>query len=178
MLCRAADTAAVRFAMISGGPGCRARLSARDAGGHGEAVVALSEDVTAEVVVNGEVSAHGRHTVLRLTWSRTDPLAVGMRLCAFPDHPALPRGHWSLLRDFLRYGLEEPTGDGDVRLAPDAARRTVRLELTYDGRCTTVEVPCATVSDFLDHTERICPSGEEATDATLDALIARLLEDC
>jgi hypothetical protein len=140
--------------------------------------MSLKDDVTAEVVVEGSVSGQNRHTILWLTWQRTAPLAVGLRLCAYPDHPALPRGHWSLLRDFLRYGLEEPTGDGDVRLTPSAGRDTVRLELTYDGRCTAVDVPCATVSDFLDETEAIVPSGNEATDETLDALIARLLSDC
>jgi hypothetical protein len=138
----------------------------------------LNDDVTAEVVIDGSVSGHNRHTVLWLTWQRTDPLAVGLRLCAYPDHPALPRGHWSLLRDFLRYGLEEPTGDGDVRLAPDGERGCVRLELTYDGRCTPIEVPCATVSSFLDRTEAIVPSGAEATDEVLDALIERLLSEC
>ena len=138
----------------------------------------LNDEVTAEVVVEGTVSGQNRHTVLWLTWQRSDPLAVGLRLCAYPDHPALPRGHWSLLRDFLRYGLEEPTGDGDVRLTPDAGRGSVRLELTYDGRCTSVDVPCATVIEFLDRTEAVVPSGVEATSETLDALIERLLTEC
>ena len=50
-------------------------------------------------------------TVLGLAWRREDPLAVRLTLAAQPDHPALPRGEWSVLRDFLRYGVEEPTGD-------------------------------------------------------------------
>jgi hypothetical protein len=111
-----------------------------------------------------------------MTWSRHDPLAVGLRLYASPDHPALPRGRWSVLRDFLRYGLEEPTGDGDVRIVPDGGRR-VWLELTVDGRRTAVCVPCSTMNDFLDATEEIVPSGEESADEILDALIDRLLQD-
>jgi hypothetical protein len=135
----------------------------------------VRDEVTTEVVVDGAVSGRNRRTTLRMTWRRHDPLAVGLCLYASPDHPALPRGRWSVLRDFLRYGLEEPTGDGDVRILPDGGRRRVKLELTFDGRRTAVCLPCSTMSDFLDATEEIVPSGEESSEATLDALISRLL---
>src|ERR1700710_3237888 len=79
------------------------------------------------------VRRQSRQTVLRLTWDSADPLAVRLTLTSTPDHPALPRGHWIVLRDFLRYGLEEPTGDGAVRISPDSERQKVSIRLAPAG---------------------------------------------
>jgi hypothetical protein len=122
------------------------------------------------------VRRRARHTVLRLIWDRSDPLAVRLTLTSTPDHPALPRGHWIVLRDFLRYGLEEPTGDGAVRISPDAGRRNVTIRLARDGRPAEVSVACAPVQSFLDQTEALFPSGGEAPEEVLDALIEALLK--
>ena len=75
-------------------------------------------------------------------------------LTAQPDHPALPRGRWVVLRDFLRYGLDEPTGDGEVRIRPDDLRDRVWLELARPGRAACVSLPRETAREFLDRTER------------------------
>jgi hypothetical protein len=113
--------------------------------------------------------------MLRLAWSRRDPLAVRLLLTAEPDHPALPRGCWAVLRDFLRYGCDHPTGDGLVRITPDAARRQVTIRLVDGGRASDVHVPVELVRRFLDQTDEICPAGEERNDVAIDALIDRLL---
>ena len=138
----------------------------------------MQGDISAHVVVDDAgMSGHGHMTVLGLSWNRHDPLAVRVTLAAEPDHPALPRGEWDVLRDFLRYGIEEPTGDGAVRIRPDAAGQ-VALELAGPGRrCYTVHLPADVLCTFLDDTERIVPTGAEADDAVLDALIARLVGD-
>ncbi len=121
-----------------------------------------------------------RRTVLRLTWQSSDPLAVRLLLISTPDHPALPRGSWVVLRDFLRYGLEEATGDGEVRISPEETTagmpRTVGIRLARDGRPAWVHVPCESVREFLDRTEQIIPSGEESSEEALDALIKALLK--
>jgi hypothetical protein len=117
----------------------------------------------------------GRRTVLRLTWRPRDPLAVELMLTSTPDHPALPRGRWVVLRDFLRYGLEEPTGDGAVRISPDSARGLVTILLAREGRPAAVSVPCSAVQEFLDRAEAVLPSGEESSEEVLDALIEALL---
>ncbi|MFP5220395.1 MAG: SsgA family sporulation/cell division regulator, partial [Actinomycetes bacterium] len=117
----------------------------------------------------------GRRTVLRLSWVPSDPLAMVLTLTALPDHPALPRGSWVVLRDFLRYGLEEPTGDGIVRIGPDADGECVVLSLARAGRPASVAVPCDAVRAFLDRTEAVVPAGAEASDAAIDALLTRLL---
>ena len=99
----------------------------------------MLDDISVESVVeDGGSTGRGRITMLRLAWRRDDPLAVALLLTAEPDHPALPRGRWVVLRDFLRYGLEEPTGDGDVRLTTGRLRsadgdRTRPLRATRVG---------------------------------------------
>jgi hypothetical protein len=132
--------------------------------------------VAVEVVIDdGGSTGRGRITVLTLLWRPDDPLAVEILLVAQPDHPALPRGRWVVLRDFLRYGLDEPTGDGAVRIRPDPGRDRVRLELARPGRDATVTVPRDTVLAFLERTERAVPSGTERSEDAIDALLARLL---
>ena len=134
------------------------------------------ESVVADVVIDeGAYAARGRRTVLRLSWAGADPLAVDLTLTAQPDHPALPRGTWVVLRDFLRYGLEEPTGDGVVRIRPDDRRDRVWFELARPGRSACIAVPRPVLRDFLDRTEELVPTGEERSDDAIDALLARLL---
>ena len=118
---------------------------------------------------------HGRLTVLGLAWRRDDPLAVILTLAAQPDHPSLPRGEWAVLRDFLRYGVEEPTGDGAVRVRPSDDGQVV-LELFGEAKPYMLHVPIDVICKFLDATEAIVPAGAEAEDAVIDALINRLLE--
>ncbi|HEX4655424.1 MAG TPA: SsgA family sporulation/cell division regulator [Mycobacteriales bacterium] len=132
--------------------------------------------ISAHVVVgDAGMSGRGHMTVLGLAWRRDDPLAVVLTLAAQPDHPSLPRGEWAVLRDFLRYGVEEPTGDGAVRIRPGGDGQVV-LELLGEVKPYVLHVPADVVCKFLDATEAIVPTGAEADDAAIDALIGRLLE--
>ena len=136
----------------------------------------MESHVSAHVVVgDAGMSGHGHMTVLGLTWRREDPLAVVLTLAAQPDHPSLPRGEWAVLRDFLRYGVEEPTGDGNVRVRPDGNGAVV-LELLGEAKPYLLHVPSTIICEFLDATETIVPTGAEADEAVMDALINRLLE--
>ena len=138
----------------------------------------IQDEVATEVVLDdGRLTGRGRMTVLRLVWSPPDPLAVRLVLTAQPDHPALPRGEWVVLRDFVRYGLEEPTGDGSVRIRPDEQLDRVWFELDRPGRAACVSVPRPTVREFLDRTDEVVPAGEERSAAAIDALLAHLLAD-
>ena len=101
----------------------------------------VQDEVAAEVVLDdGGLAGRGHMTMLRLSWRRDDPLAVALTLTAEPDHPSLPRGEWVVLRDFLRYGLEVPTGDGEVRMRPDASSTGSGGARTA-GRAACVSVP-------------------------------------
>jgi hypothetical protein len=136
----------------------------------------VQDEVAAAVVLDdGRLSRRGLTTVLTLTWRSDDPLAVLLTLTAEPDHPSLPRGKWVILRDFLRYGLDEATGDGEVRIRPDFRLDRVWFELERPGRAACVSVPRDLVRDFLERTEAVIPSGEERSDEVIDALLARLL---
>lgn len=136
----------------------------------------MQGSVSAHVVVDDSgMTGHGHLTILGLSWSAAEPLAVVLTLSAQPDHPALPRGEWAVLRDFLRYGIEEATGDGDVRIRP-AGHGKVLLELLGSAKPYTVHVPAEVVCDFLDETEAVVPTGAQAEDDVIDALIERLLE--
>lgn len=136
----------------------------------------MGGEITAHVVVDDSgMSGHGHLTVLGLAWSERDPLAVRLSLSAQPDHPALPRGQWAVLREFLRYGIEEPTGDGDVRIRPEGDGR-VRLELLGEAKPYAVHVAADVLRGFLDDTEAVVATGAEADEEMMDALISRLLE--
>jgi hypothetical protein len=112
---------------------------------------------------------------LHLGWSERDPLSVELTLTASPPHPALPSGDWAILRDFLRYGLDEPTGDGVVKVRPGADPQVVVIELP--GRATSpllLLVPAQSLRAFIECTQSVVPSGD-VSEASLDALIERLL---
>ena len=108
-----------------------------------------------------------------MSWRPDDPLTVWIEVTARPDHPALPRGRWVVLRDFLRYGLEVPTGDGDVQITPKD--EMVHLDLALARRSCRVSVPNDLLARFLDHTEERVPLGEERSDQQVEELIAKLL---
>jgi hypothetical protein len=113
-------------------------------------------------------------TTLRLCWRRRDPLAVSLTVVREPDHPALVQGEWVLLRDFLRYGIDAATGDGNVHLRPGTEANVVIDLSGAAGRCS-VSVPAMVVREFLDATERVVPAGKEGSDAAIDRLIDELL---
>jgi hypothetical protein len=139
----------------------------------------VNDQVTTSVVVDDDGLTGQRHvTVLALTWTPDDPLAVVVALSSQPEHPSLPRGLWVVLRDFLRYGASEPTGDGDVRIRPAVGGRRVLLELRPNCKDTpyAVHVPTDVLCHFLDRTEALVPAGSEAGDAAMDELIRRLLD--
>ncbi len=138
-------------------------------------MVEVSGDIVEVQVQVGPPGGRGRRALLSLRWQRVDPLAVTLRLSSEPDHPALPRGTWAVLREFLRYGLEEPTGDGAVRIRPDPRRDMVWFELDGTGRPCCVCVPRALARRFLAETDRLLAPGTEDSAAALEALIERLL---
>jgi hypothetical protein len=136
----------------------------------------VTGQVSTRVVVNDDGGTSTRHrTVLALSWDDSDPLAVQIVLSTEPDHPSLPRGEWVMLRDFLRYGCTEPTGDGAVRVRPEGDDR-ILLALQDETKTFEVRVPATTITGFLDETERAVPTGREAGEEVLDELIRRLLD--
>jgi hypothetical protein len=132
------------------------------------------DEMRVDIVADTDASTRSATTKLRLCWRRLDPLAVSLTVVREPDHPSLFRGEWVMLRDFLRYGIEAATGDGNVRLRP-GTEANMLIDLTGDrGRCS-ISVPATVVREFLDATERVVPAGEERSDEAIDRLIEQLL---
>lgn len=135
------------------------------------------EPITVEAVIDDSgLSGRGRRTVLQVSWQAADPLGVQLLLTAQPDHPALPRGQWVVLRDFLAYGLERAAGDGEVKIRPDEIRDRVWFELARPGRSACVSMARPLLREFLARTERVVPLGAERSAEALEAVLPELLQ--
>lgn len=132
-------------------------------------------DVAIEIVVDDVHHCPGCRLLLRLAWRREDPLAVHLQLTPQPDHPALPRGRWVVLRETLQAGLTAPAGGGDVRLDPDEAAGRLLMALRRSGRPASVLVPRRIVEAFLYETEQIVATGSEQSAVALQVEIDRLM---
>jgi len=100
-------------------------------------------------VNSGRAADDGRWRVwLDLVWRPDRPGRVQMVLGSRPAHPMLPRGTWSLALSTLRDGLRGPTRDGEVRLRPDRAGRSLALELPSSPP-QVVRVSASRVEEFV-----------------------------
>jgi len=132
------------------------------------------DEMRVDIVADSDAPPRSTTTTVQLCWRRRDPLAVSLTVVREPDHPALVRGEWVLLRDFLRYGMDAATGDGNVRLRPGTEANVVIDLSGAVGKCS-VSVPATVVREFLDATERVVPTGKEGSSEAIDRLIEELL---
>jgi hypothetical protein len=85
---------------------------------------------------------------------------------------------WTFGRDLLVRGMHEPSGDGDVHVAPsinESGRAVVLITLSSPDGSLLLEARSDHVGEFLDRTEALVPCGTEAPHLGLDDLIAQLL---
>jgi hypothetical protein len=142
--------------------------------------------VTREIVLGGGQRA-GRAplSVLRLSWSAADPLAVVLVVAAKPEHPSLLRGRWVVLRDRFREvlagtepdratGRELDGAGGHVQVT--AAGSRVTLTLRAVPLPCVITVPAEPIRAFLAETEAIVPAGRERCQSALEAEISRMLD--
>ena len=108
------------------------------------------QHVATELIVK-DARPTGRTTVLELSWWSSDPLAVTITMISRPDHPALPRGAWVVLRDVLRAGLRGPAGDGEIHLAP-----TRSAAVTDEDEVAPAD-EAAAAEDWWRHTDSSSP---------------------
>ncbi|MEU4098727.1 SsgA family sporulation/cell division regulator [Streptomyces sp. NPDC026673] len=92
-------------------------------------------------------------------YDQTDPLAVSLAL-------RTPEGsivRWTVSRDVLFEGTEEPSGIGDVRLWPSRvrARRVVLLRLEVQDLSSLFELDLARLRGWLEETFQLVPPGTE-----------------
>ncbi|MFC7303541.1 SsgA family sporulation/cell division regulator [Streptomyces monticola] len=104
-----------------------------------------------------------------------DPFAVRM---AFPA-PATLEGvdvSWTFARDLLAAGVDEGSGEGDVRVRPYGYDRTV-LEFHAPEGTAIVHVRTAELRRFLKRADDLVPSGREHLHLDMDEDLAELMRD-
>lgn len=83
---------------------------------------------------------------------------------------------WVFARDLLADGLTEPTGDGDVKVAPKAHDRDrVELSLNSPSGQATFTACAGTLAAFLERTYDAVPPGSEYSWLNLDVALSELL---
>jgi hypothetical protein len=83
---------------------------------------------------------------------------------------------WLIGRELLRSGLDQPTGDGDVRVGPAAAKSDLLfLHLRPPSGEALMELSRAALAAFLAGTETLVPFGAEGAAIDLDDELAFLL---
>jgi Streptomyces sporulation and cell division protein, SsgA len=84
---------------------------------------------------------------------------------------------WLIGRELLRAGLDQPTGDGDVRVGPGAGTDVVFLCLRAPSGEALMELSRAALAVFLACTESLVPFGAEEAAIDLDDELVVLLSD-
>lgn len=110
-----------------------------------------------------------------LHYDRRDPFAICM---TFPA-PATLEGVevcWTFARELLSTGMEEPIGQGDVRVRPYGYERTV-LEFHAPEGTAVVHVRSGELIRFLEATEELVPVGLEQLRLNLDHDLVELMRD-
>ena len=118
----------------------------------------------------------------QLLYDVADPYAVRIAFgdAVEDDEAADPDGAitWLLSRELLQAGLQQPAGDGDVRLWPaKAASDVLYLHLRAPSGEALFEMSRASVAAFLRHTEALVPLGEETARLRLDDELEVLLSN-
>ncbi|MFD7744379.1 SsgA family sporulation/cell division regulator [Streptomyces sp. NPDC059698] len=108
-----------------------------------------------------------------LSYDREYPFAVRM---AFPA-PATLEGtevSWEFSRELLAAGVDDPAGEGDVRVRPFGYDRTV-LEFHAPEGIAMVHVRTEELRRFLERARELVPEGEEHLYLDVDRGLSGLL---
>ncbi|MFD3795337.1 SsgA family sporulation/cell division regulator [Streptomyces californicus] len=108
-----------------------------------------------------------------LSYDRAYPFAVRM---VFPG-PATLEGtevSWEFARELLTAGMDDPAGQGDVRVRPFGYDRTV-LEFHAPEGIAMVHVRTEELRRFIQRAQELVPAGEEHLYLDLDQGLTDLL---
>ncbi|WP_328328871.1 SsgA family sporulation/cell division regulator [Streptomyces sp. NBC_00455] len=140
----------------------------------------MSESVQAEVMMSFLVSEELSFRIpVELCYEVSDPYAVRMTFHLPGDAPVT----WTFGRELLLDGINAPTGDGDVHIAPSdpAGLSDVHLRLQVGADRALFRAGSAPLVAFLDRTDKIVPLGEERSlgdfDGHLEAALGRILAE-
>ncbi|GAA1011899.1 SsgA family sporulation/cell division regulator [Streptomyces thermogriseus] len=132
-------------------------------------------DITLEQPARAHlITADGRELPVPATlrYVSTDPLAVHLD---FPPEVALDGEGvtWTFSRDLLEEGLQRQAGDGDVRLWPSDAFRTV-LELHSPFGLALLRFETPELRRFLLRSHAVVPPGQEDLTKVVDRGLSSL----
>ncbi|MFF8832100.1 SsgA family sporulation/cell division regulator [Streptomyces sp. NPDC015131] len=120
----------------------------------------MRESVQAEVLMSFVVSEELSFRIpVELGYETRDPFAVRMTFHLPGDAPVT----WAFGRELLLDGINGPSGDGDVHIAPtgpeDLADVSIRLQVGADRALFRSSAPPLVA--FLDRTDKLVPLGQE-----------------
>jgi hypothetical protein len=140
----------------------------------------MRESVQAEVLMNFLVSEELSFRIpVELHYEAADPYAVRMTFHLPGDAPVT----WTFGRELLLDGINTPSGDGDVHIAPTDPENLsdvhIRLQVGEDHALFRVSAPPLVA--FLDRTDRLVPLGQERTlgdfEGNLEEALGRILAE-
>ncbi|MEU4346795.1 SsgA family sporulation/cell division regulator [Streptomyces sp. NPDC023838] len=137
-------------------------------------------EVLAEVMMSFLVSEELSFRIpVELAYRADDPYAVRMTFHLPGDEPVT----WTFGRELLLDGINTPTGDGDVHIAPSRPEELgdVHIRLQVSGERALFRAGAGPLVAFLDRTDRLVPLGQERAfgdfDGHLDEALGRILAE-
>ncbi|MGW0553393.1 SsgA family sporulation/cell division regulator [Streptomyces sp. NPDC002926] len=140
----------------------------------------MRQSVHAEVLMSFLVSEELSFRIqVELRYETGDPYAVRMTFHLPGDAPVT----WAFGRELLLDGINGPSGDGDVHIAPigqeGLADVGIRLQVGCDR--AMFRSSAAPLVGFLDRTDKLVPLGQERTlgefEGSLEEALGRILAE-
>lgn len=139
--------------------------------GSGRTVADVAVDMTVECV-DDRGSRHQLDVVLG--YRRNDPYAVTMTFLTGTGDLT-----WTFGRDLLVHGVNVPTGQGDVHVAPSIGsngRAVVHIELSSPDGHLVLQARAEDVQEFLNRATEVVAVGTEGEHVDVDLMITQLLD--
>ncbi|WP_406304071.1 SsgA family sporulation/cell division regulator [Streptomyces sp. NBC_00885] len=140
----------------------------------------MRESVQAEVLMSFLVSEELSFRIpVEIRYETKDPFAVRMTFHLPGDAPVT----WTFGRELLVDGINGPSGDGDVHIAPTRPGKPADVAIRLQVGCDRAlfRVSAAPLVAFLDRTDKLVPLGQERTvvdfECNLDEALGRILAE-
>ncbi|MFG2293179.1 SsgA family sporulation/cell division regulator [Streptomyces sp. NPDC048603] len=140
----------------------------------------MRESVQAEVMMSFLVSEELSFRIpVELRYEARDPFAVRLTFHLPGDAPVT----WAFGRELLLDGINKPSGDGDVHIAPTDPEELsdVHIRLQVGSDRALFRAGAAPLVAFLDRTDRLVPLGQERTlgdfEGHLDEALGKILAE-
>ncbi|MGW0698124.1 SsgA family sporulation/cell division regulator [Streptomyces sp. NPDC002867] len=140
----------------------------------------MRESVQAEVLMRFLVSEELSFRIpVELRYDTSDPYAVRMTFHLPGDAPVT----WAFGRELLLDGINTPSGDGDVHIAPTRpeALSDVHIRLRVGSDSALFRVGAPPLVAFLDRTDKLVPLGQELAlgdfEVSLEEALGRILAE-